>query len=337
MGFYGKYFSTLFRGLLATSWKERIEARKAVNALAKGIDDIEKGRKDIKDHRVTRAIKELKRAINELKISAENADKFIFNAVTVDRQLVAEEAGIMEALMNLSNETGNHPKLLELEEHLALILLVTTEKHGEKEEREEYKLVELILNLATKRKDIFMAKLKQMFLKEGDLSRLFKVPMRSGVTRERIDIQKLKKINRDINDLALRFRAHKKGEKELDRSAEIVLTRDIKEVGVDLYDAFKNSYYIKKRDLVLIMKILYDLHYIQELLDFYVRMNFFPRESADGLKKQVVDIEKKIMDNFHPIAQGFRIVIASLDNIEKKAKVEIAKIQAQKRRAGRVS
>ena len=95
MGFYTKYFSTLFKGVRATAWKERIEARRAIRKLRKGSREWESAARLIQEHRVTASLKKLRQALTDLSGSSSNADKFIFNATTQDRALVMAEQEIL--------------------------------------------------------------------------------------------------------------------------------------------------------------------------------------------------------------------------------------------------
>ncbi|MEK6983903.1 MAG: hypothetical protein AABX33_04990 [Nanoarchaeota archaeon] len=322
MGFWTKYFSTFLRGLGATSWKEKIEATRAVNALYRGLEDIKKARTDIEIHRVTRALKELRRALQRLEKSAEYADKFIFNAITVDKQLVRAMQDILERLIDLSKITGMNKTLLNRERELTLAILEGTKKYGDRLEREDYKYVEMILNLAKGGKDTFMSKIKQMFIKEGDVSKLFKIPMKKGVTREKIDIQNLIQIARDLDVLIHNFSLHKRKTEEELREGEGQLYLDTKKVAFALKDAFYQSYNIKKRDMILILRVLYDVHLVKEIIEKNVEQDNLPKAPTDKFKLKVLEIEEKILAQFHPVAQGFRIVIHAVEEIEKKAAVE---------------
>src|SRR3989344_1301354 len=120
MGYYSKYFSTLLKGVRATSWKERIEARRAISKLRKGDRRWQNARKLLKVHRVTASLKQFGKAIDLLEQSRHNADSFIFNVLTEDKALVKAEQEILQALMELSQVTRNDATLIKFESQLAI-------------------------------------------------------------------------------------------------------------------------------------------------------------------------------------------------------------------------
>ena len=67
MGFWSEYYSTLFKGLAATSWKEKVEARRLVKGLHKEDHKLYvEIRAKVAEHRVTSALRELERYIKDV-------------------------------------------------------------------------------------------------------------------------------------------------------------------------------------------------------------------------------------------------------------------------------
>src|SRR3989338_3095607 len=109
MGWYTKYFSTLLKGLGATSFKMRIETRHLVNNLKKQDHELYiKIRSKVAEHRVTSALQDINHFVKEVQKSAENAEKLIFNLLTVEQQAIKAEGDIIKAIKELSLKTkGN--------------------------------------------------------------------------------------------------------------------------------------------------------------------------------------------------------------------------------------
>ena len=322
MGFWTKYYSTLLKGVRATAWKERIEARRAVRKFRKGGHEYEHAIKLIQRHRVTSALRELKKALEALGASSHNADAFIFNVLTEDKALVHAEMSILQALLELSQVTQNDPTLRKLERALAQAMFNGTKyyKFAEPGERAEYKQVLLILNEAKGNRNKLMANLGLMFKREVTASWLERYPWTRGATREKIDILALQRIALRIRVLKAKFKP------KLEKEAERELTKEITEIAAELEDAFRNSYSIKKRDIILILKILYDLHTIQGLIEDSEQKHFLPKDPSKELLSMIEKTENAIVQDFQSIAQGFRIVIAAIEKFDSEAARDITQL-----------
>lgn len=322
MGFYTKYFSTILRGVRATSWKERIEARRAIRKFRRGGKEVKSTIKLIEEHGVTKSESETRKALDALSKSAEEAYKFIFNVITQDKALVKAEQSILQALLELSQVTGKDPTLMKLERDLALAILDGTKnyKYAERGERQEYQQVMLIVNEAKANRNKFMANLRLMFKDEDTISLLSRFPMARGATREKIDVLDLQRIAYDIRALKGRFKP------KLEKEAEHELLKDKQKVVADLRDAFYNSYTIKKRDTMLVLRVLYYVHYLKEMLRNYIEKHYLPKVQTEQAIERIEKIENAIVQDFQTVAQGFRIVIAAIEKLDKEAERDIAEL-----------
>ena len=318
MGFYTKYFSTLFKGLIATSWKERIEARRLIRSLKREDHALYvKIINRVKEHRVTAALTDLNYFIKEVRKSAENAEKLIFNALTLDKQIVKAEKDILDALKELSRKTGKNKVLLDLERELALSIYQGS-KDAESEEREEMKQVMLILNEANQHHEYFMRSIRLKFQNEKTQSILTRWTIRAEITRERRDIQALQKIARDIRILTNRIKSETASKKD-EELIKKTLEEDYKVLRDALKDAFYESYTIKKRDLLMVLKILLNLNNLRQFLIRWANEHNVPMANVHDLLDAIEKIENSIAKEFQPIAQGFRIIINAVEGIEKGA------------------
>ncbi|MBI3035685.1 hypothetical protein HYY71_05175 [Candidatus Woesearchaeota archaeon] len=312
----------MLKGVRATSWKERIEARRAVKRFRKGSREYVRAMTLIEEHKVTSALRKLKKALEALGVSSHNADAFIFNVLTEDKALVKAEIGILQALLELSQVTRNDPPLRKLERDLAIAILDGTKnyKFAERGERKEYQQIMLIVNEAKADRNKLMANLRLMFQKEANVSILARLPLARGATREKVDILRLQRIAQRIRSLKARFKP------KLEKEAEKELIQDTQEIAADLKDAFYNSYTIKKRDILLVLKILYDLHNIKELITKSIQQHYLPQQPSQELLEMIEKTENAIVQDFQTVAQGFRIVIAAIEKLDKEAEKEVGEL-----------
>ena len=324
MGFWAEYYSTLFKGLTATSWKEKVEARRLVRGLKKEDHELfDTIRQEVEEHRVTRALRDLNKIVPQISKTAEIAEKLIFNEITQERQAINAEKSILEALKKLSDVAAANPKnqvIKKIERELA-ISVYQGSKDAESEDRKEYKIVMEILDESHLHHKDWMEKIRLMFQKEDKQSILTRWALRSEIADEKRDIKMLRRVAEDILDLIPKVKAQKDSKKAGDL-LESTLAKDYEKVRVGVQDAFKNTYLIKKRVLLMFMKILFDLHTLQEMITKWAEESDLPRESSERLIEKVQKVEEDIAKHFQPLAQGFRILISAIDNIQNLASQE---------------
>lgn len=328
VGFWAKYYSTLFKGLTATSWKERREARRLVRGLKNEDHELYvKIREEVETHHVTGALKDLKHFIKQVRKSAEVAENLIFNAITQDRQIIKAEKEILDALRELSRKVSNSQnKVLKKVEKELAIAIYQGSKDAEGEERGEYKIVMEVINETHQHHKDWMEKIRTAFQDKDNQSYLARWVIRGEINRETRDIRVLQKVAKDIKALAAKVQTQKFSKREEDMLEE-GLVKDYELVRDSLKDAFYESYLIKKRDLLMFLKILFNLHTLREWLDNWVTKHDLPRANVDILIGKIKELEDNIAKHFQPIAQGFRIIINAVDNVQELALEEAQEIR----------
>ena len=74
--------------------------------------------------------------------------------------------------------------------------------------------------------------------------------------------------------------------------------------------------------VLMFLKILFNLHNLRKFLERWVKESNLPRSNVGGLINKIVALENDVAKHFQPIAQGFRIIISSVNKIEKLAEQE---------------
>lgn len=324
MGYYTQYFSTLLKGIWATAFKERREARRALADLKRGSKQLYESlfERVEKEHRVTKAIELEKKLIARMKASLENAYKLLFNAETQESTLLKTTEEIMKELHEMSmeidkrsvslNEMGYFKQLKQIRREIAIAIYKGLKK-GESEEREEFKPVMLVINMAHQEHNKFMEAVRLAFKEKETQSILTRFAMRREISLIRNDINKLRKIKKDIIKLKNKI---SKGVK-----LEVVISKlsSEKERLQYLNDAFYESYLLKKRDMLIVLKALYDLNMMRRFNEVWADKNWMPRQSIVDKNKAIEEVEQKVSEQFHVIAQAFRIMIDKLQKLEKVA------------------
>lgn len=326
MGYYTEYFSTLLKGIRITALKERIEVRRIINNLKKSDHILYKSIfEDVEEkHRVTKAIKEEGKLIEELKKSADNGYSLLFNLSTEDMQLLKIIEDILKELESFSKSVGTNAQLKKVERELALTIYESLKK-DENEEREEFKQVMVVINEAEEKDgNKFMSNISLAFQEEDAQTVLAKFAARSEIRKAKVDILKLQVIPVKIKDIKRRLTEKRKKEGVERIIAELYGT--IQEVKKYSNEAFKELFFVKKRDTLLMLKILLDLNNLKKFNIKWSAEHFMPNEAIKLKNEQVDKIENKISKDFHIIAQAFRIIIKKVQNLEKEAEVDASRM-----------
>lgn len=328
MGWYTEYFSTLLKGIRITALKERVEVRKLVNNLKKA--DYTLYKKLIKevegDHKVTQAIKDEEKLLEELRISSEKAYDLIFNLSTEEIILLKSVEDILKELETFSKSIGANAQLKKVERDIALAIAAALKK-AQSEDREEYSQLMLVIDESEK-KDAkkFMAAVRLAFQNETSQSILAKFAARKEIRTVKVDILELQKIPTIIQGMREELEKRVK-EKEFDEQKFIgELYGTIQKIKKYCNDAFYELYLIRKRDMLWILKVLFDLHNQREFNIKWARQNFMPRSAVLEKNKKIVEVQTTISKHFHVTAQAFRILIARIQRLEKEAEVDASKM-----------
>lgn len=325
MGYYTEYFSTLLKGLRVTALKERIEVRKVINNLNKADHILYKSLFEHveKTHQVTRAVGEEEKLLKALETSADKSYSLIFNVTTSAAALLKTVEDILKEIEAFSKSIGVNAQLKKVERDFALAILGALKK-AELQEREEFKQVMLVI-AESEEKDIkkFMSAIRLAFQKETQQTFLAKFAARQEIRRIKVDILKLQQIPVKIK--ALRRRLTEKGKKGSVERVIGELYGTIQEIKKYCHDAFLELFLIKKRDMLLVLKILLDLYNLRIANIKWARQHFIPNSAALEKNKEIVKIQTEISKHFHIIAQAFRIMITRIQRLEKEAEIDASK------------
>ncbi|MBI2653684.1 hypothetical protein HYX02_02620 [Candidatus Woesearchaeota archaeon] len=334
MGYYTQYLSTILKGPWATSIKERIEARRAISNLAASDKKIYKQLPELveKGHRVTTADKVANKVILELKKAAANTYALAFNEATLDMQILEASDNLIQVMSRVHqlgesvvSGTEDKRKIEELS-RLFVVLIQNAIKKAKKEERWEYKYIMLIVNQAKpgRNHEEFMTIVRTMFQDLQRQSRLAKFAIRMEIGRELRDIRRIQMLaNRCKLLLQKTEQAFKSKGPEKHRQALDALIPElesiIKESAKDIEDAFYEAYLIKKRDFLLILKLMVNIEVLKGMNRRWVHIHFMPQELVRRKEIKLNEIQKKISKDFHTIAQALRISMVSLERLGHKA------------------
>lgn len=331
MGFWATYWSTLLKGVRITALKERFEIRSAINNLRKAdhilykslFTDVEK------THRVTKASREEKDLVKKLKISSEKAYSLIFNLTTEEFTLLGTTEDILKQLDEFSNAVKPLPgtQLREIEKQFGMAI-VEAVKEAESQDRKGMQNVMLIIEESEENNPKrFMSAVRLAFQRETQQTFLAKFAARQEIRRIKIDILELQKIPRIIEGLTEEVKKRLNSKQETDQRKFIDgLFNTFKKVKEYLHDAFLELFLIKKRDMLLILKVLLDLYNLRAANIKWARQHFIPNSIVLERNKEIKKIQEDISKHFHIVAQAFRIMISRIQRLEAESKSGLVKL-----------
>lgn len=323
MGYYTQYFSTIFKGNLATSLKERFELRRAVNNLRRA-DNIlyRKLPAEVEaQHKVTYSLKEEDKLIDELKKSSDNSHMLIFNLDTQEVTFLQTVGKILKELEDFSRSVGKNRELAKLEREFAAVIF-KAHKDGEAKERAILKDVMLIINKGEKEDKELMQAIRLVMQKETSQTILQKFAMRMEVRNVRKYLSGLKTIPGKIRKIRVELTQKGKGaevEKKLGRLHLII--QEIKDY---CYEAFHDFFILQKRTTILTLKVLLDLDNLKIYNEKWVKAHDMPHAPALEKNRKIDEVSRTIAKKFHSIAQAFRIIIKQTQDLEKAAERDYA-------------
>ena len=92
----------------------------------------------------------------------------------------------------------------------------------------------------------------------------------------------------------------------------------IKESSADIEKSFYEAYLIKKRDFLLMLKLLVNIEVLKGMNKKWVLMHFMPSEMVGRKEVQLDEIEDKVAKEFHTIAQALRISMVRIERLDAK-------------------
>lgn len=326
MGYYTQYLSTVLKGPWATSIKERLEARKAINNLSasdKKIYDILPQLVE-KEHKVTKAGKEEDKVIKELKVAAAKGYALAFNVSTMDIQILEAVDNLVQVISKIHELGKNAPAGSVLHDRIEKLSQLFVQrmqkaiKKAEQEERWEYKYVAIIVNQSARKNHVqFMNAVRVMFQDLRRQSRLAKFAIRADIRRERYYYFGIKKLAEKCRNLLETTQKQlKKNRTEGINRLLLEFENIIQESAVDIEKAFYEAYLIKKRDFLLVLKLMVNIETLKGMNKKWVVMHFMPSELVRKKEIALDEIEEKISKEFHTIAQALRISMVRLQRLE---------------------
>ena len=334
MGYYTEYFSTLMRGPWATTIKERFEARRAINDLRQSDKKLYKELPELveKEHKVSKAINEEDKVIRQLKEAAAKGYSLAFHVSTMDMKILEAVVKLIDTWDRIRKIIATLPsdenksevdKRFEQLNQLFISLLYKALKKAEEEERQEYKDILIIVNESgNKDHEQFMEPIRLRFQSLESQSMLAKLAIRTEIAKERRLIAALVALVSKLDQLvASTGRAFKKPHygwrpKKIELIGQ--LESIVKDSAKDIEQAFYQAYLIKKRDFLLILKVIVNLEVLNQLNRKWVVTHFMPELPMKEKEVKIANIVKHIAKDFHTIAQALRISMKALQDLEGK-------------------
>jgi hypothetical protein len=257
------------------------------------------------EHRVNKGDKEEDDICRRFARVAAKGYMLAFNEAVIEEKLleiIDFQLRLWGRLKEVAKKTRSK-ELLDLTRKFA-ILVYNAFRKAQKEEGEETKRVFTILNEAEgKLTAEALSALRTAMKRETGLSAfLTRRAMKSDILEERGDIKKLENLSNEIEHMITKIEHGDDPQKyyETLRAYERFSGKFIEE-------GFYHAYQIKKRDMFLMMMLLYDERVLEAMNKKWVVQHFIPEAVGKEEEIKLNEIRKKIEEQFHAIAQSLLI------------------------------
>ncbi|MBU1005342.1 MAG: hypothetical protein KKC54_04655 [Nanoarchaeota archaeon] len=317
-GWLTRKFSTILKGPYWLYWKERSEGRNAVILLIHlrrfVLENIPK---DVEQrHNIDKALKEQDRVEEDAKKIVDKGFRLGFN-VELNQEIALGIIRKIEKAFETAR-ARNHGKLdaklarIEAEFQQGLLKVLG---EGEKEDREIYfKYLEPAIKIAEKSGDhkTLMADVAQLFKTKEDISRLAVMAFRWEARGVRKSVVSLEKDERKIEGLL-----SKAGSKKININKLAANLREaVKIITVHLRNEFRTSFVMWKRDFILTLVMLRLMDLEEAKMEDFVKRHLMPRAPELKNISDIESIKKRLAEDLHVLAQGFRRLIGEERELE---------------------
>jgi len=325
MGFYTKYWSTLLKGPGATRFKIRVEVRRIENFYNKASHLLfhEFPRLIEKEHRVTKFLKVFKEFITDIKKVGENCFRVLFNESTQDMAEFREVHAILQDIGEFWKKMPRKKVFKEIELNF-LLHIINALKDDEIKERGEYRLIEAIIDETAnpeKGHQKLMAMLRDKFRKM-DRTKLEDMFEKVAWRREaRISKQMISatKSHKKALDRILKKIVNEKNDNKLQQLAS-ELQNQLAQIQGYVAKMFKESYYVKERAIIMVLRIIYLVMFAERYLSKESRESLIPNEPTKEGELSLDEALEHLGKDFHnTISQEFRIVVHDVEALEREA------------------
>jgi len=355
-GWWTRYFSTIFKGPTAIAWKERIEARRLVSA-AKHADKLiyETLEREIEqDHKVTHGLKDIDKAKHELKIAIHEAGMLALNSTFSDHLILKavhklveswEESVVLieelrkqhkKAEVTFKGGANLDAKLNEVARLFAQYMIKGI-KDAEEKQRADYQNVMVIIEEAHhENKTVFMANIRERFKTIDSQTLLARVALRMDIRREKKFLNLLVKVEEELDSVLGKLKmlikdttkasVKKRPNIEYDYVRIIDTYHSlIKRARLSIQRVFGTAHLIKKRDFLIMLTVVINAETLKQLNQKWVKAVLVPSDIINKTNTELDEIQVKLEEDLHVLAQGLRIAITDEQKIEKRLTREASK------------
>ena len=327
-GIYGerwKRLASYFKGFLAL--EERVEGRRAYYYMLAEQKDKTKIQSLVAEHKVTKAThkysawhhKISKAVDNEIKLGMSQIFQY-FHILKITNHMVE----VLEKFLSHSKQRGDvfKGRLDAVAQHMTQKMAAAV-KQAEAWGGEDMRTAMAVINKAAEKSQAnFLTNIRMAF-KEENLSTLSslagRTALRINIRKELADEKRLDALSKQLERLDKKLQTDRSG-KNYDRMLG-EFERILFEEEHDIEEMFKAAHLIMKRDLILMIMVLVDINVMEQLGNKWVQVHFMPEKPIEKEEMSLKQLEKKISEKAHGLANGLGVIIKGEKTIEQKLMV----------------
>lgn len=169
----------------------------------------------------------------------------------------------------------------------------------------------------------FIANVVTAMKRSGDISILSKLSLRIDIKKELRDLKSLEKLAKELE--ALDRKLEKNSSKE-DYNQALGKFEALVFMGEHNFEEmFRVAHLVMKRDLLLLIMVASDERIMHQLGLDWVHKHFLPESPFQKTDIEINELNKKLSEKAHTIANGLNVIVKGMDKIRKELELEIAK------------
>lgn len=324
-GFSGERWSHVTSSMpLVTSILQRLQGRRLVKYVYLEEKDWHLIEEKVQTHRVTAALRKIGTWVRRVRKAEEEEGKEGTSQMFQNYHILKSTRHFIRVLERLSGHINKIPNdLLRARVHklfqVYLPEIFKELKETEASETQDEKtLYALINDAAEKRTGSFVDNWRTAFKKKGGMNYLTRVLERRGLSvdirteyHNRKGLERISGVLEEVDTML-----EKKPNEENIRRAVNRLEGLLKEAKEDIPEMFNAAHRVLKRDLLLMVTLLGDEKMFEIVGPKWIQAHFMPEIPIQKAIKDVRELERKLSDKAHDLANALNVIIKSLRSAE---------------------
>ena len=330
-GIYGEKWQRIASNFpRVLSFEERSEGRRLYSYVHKEKKILVKIQEDVIAHKVTKALRNINKWKGYVSKAGKKGVKLGESQVFQYFHILKATKHFTSALDKFADHVNTRPKGDDFRKRADVLIREAATKmynaiqEAEQEGGSDMKTLMAYMNEElSKKPGNFIANVVTAMKKKGDISIFSRISLRIDIKRELKDLKSLERLAKELEELD-----RKLGSTNSQRVYDEILGKFEAEVFMgehNFEEMFRVAHLVMKRDLLLLIMVASDERVMHELGLDWIHKHFLPEDPVKRTETEIEELNKKLSEKAHTIANGLNVIVKGMDRIRKELQLEIQK------------